>query len=60
MTHPASTHPAAQRAMTALIRAWIPWPMTSMFLFTSGTVGVLLVAFLVTEVRDATRGRRGR
>jgi hypothetical protein len=34
--------------------------MTSMFMFTSGTVGVLLVAFLVTEVRDATRGRRGR
>ncbi len=34
--------------------------MTSMFLFTTGAFGVLLVAFLVAEIRDATRGRRER
>jgi hypothetical protein len=34
--------------------------MTSMFFFTTGAVGVLLVSFLVAEIRDATRGRRGR
>jgi hypothetical protein len=34
--------------------------MTSMFIFTAGAVGVLLVSFVVAEVRDAARGRRGR
>jgi hypothetical protein len=34
--------------------------MTSMFIFTGGAVGVLLISFLVAEVRDATRGRRNR
>ncbi len=60
MTHPAPTHPAAQRSMTAPVGPWLPRTMTSMFIFTAGAVGVLLVSFLVAEVRDATRGRRGR
>jgi hypothetical protein len=34
--------------------------MTSLFIFTIGAVGALLVSFLVAEVRDAARGRRGR
>jgi len=34
--------------------------MTSMFILTSGAIGVLLVSFLVAEVRDASRGRRRR
>jgi hypothetical protein len=31
-----------------------------MFLFTSGAVGVLIVSFVVAEVRDAARERRRR
>jgi hypothetical protein len=44
--------------MTAPIGAWIHALMTSMFIFTGGAVGVLLVSFLVAEVREATRTRR--
>jgi hypothetical protein len=46
--------------MTAFIAPWIPCSMTSMFILTSGAIGVLVVSFLVTEVRDASRGRRRR
>jgi hypothetical protein len=60
MTHLARTHRAAQRAMTAPIAAWIHPSMTSMFIFTGGAVGVLLVSFLVAEVQEAARTRRGR
>ena len=34
--------------------------MTSMFIFTGGAVSVLLVSFIVAEVRDAARTRRFR
>lgn len=34
--------------------------MTSLFIFTGGAVGVLLVSFVYAEVREATRDRRGR
>jgi hypothetical protein len=34
--------------------------MTSMFIFTGGAVGVLLVSFIVAEVREAARTRRFR
>jgi hypothetical protein len=34
--------------------------MTSMFIFTGGAVGVLLVSFVVAEIREATRSRRSR
>jgi len=53
-----TTHRATQRAMTAPIAAWIHLAMTSMFIFTGGAVGVLLVSFVVAEVRDAARTRR--
>jgi hypothetical protein len=46
--------------MTSSIDPWSLEPMTSMFLFTGGAVGVLLVSFVYAEVRDATRGRRQR
>jgi hypothetical protein len=46
--------------MTAPIAAWIHPFMTSMFIFTGGAVGVLLVSFLVAEVQEAARTRRGR
>ena len=46
--------------MTAPAGPWPPCTMTSMFIFTGGAVGILFVSFLVAEVRDATRGRRGR
>ncbi len=58
-THVPGTHPAVQRAMTAPSGTWIPRVMTSMFIFTGSAVGVLLVSFVVAEVRDA-RSRRGR
>jgi hypothetical protein len=44
--------------MTAPIAAWLSPGMTYMFMFTGGAVGVLLVSFVVAEVRDATRSRR--
>jgi hypothetical protein len=59
-THASRTHRDAQRAMTAPTGAWIHSPMTSMFIFTGGAVGVLLVSFIVAEVRDAARTRRFR
>jgi hypothetical protein len=34
--------------------------MTSMFIFTGGAVGILLVSFVYAEVRDAARGRKQR
>lgn len=34
--------------------------MTSLFVFTGGAVGVLLISFLFAEVREAARSRRGR
>ena len=34
--------------------------MTSMFIFTGGAVGVLLVSFVVAEFREAARTRRFR
>jgi hypothetical protein len=46
--------------MTAPISAWISLGMTFMFMFTGGAVGVLLVSFVVAEIRDATRSRRFR
>jgi len=46
--------------MTAPAGPWPPCAMTAMFIFTGGAVGILFVSFLVAEVRDATRGRRGR
>jgi hypothetical protein len=46
--------------MTAPTGAWIPRSMTSLFVFTGGAIGVLLVSFVYAEVREATRGRRGR
>ena len=60
VTRLAPTHPAVQRSMTAPAAPWLPCTMTSMFIFTGGAVGVLLISFLVAEVRDATRGRRNR
>lgn len=46
--------------MTAPLPAWPSLHMTFMFIFTFGAVGVLLVSLVFAEVRDATRGRRGR
>jgi hypothetical protein len=34
--------------------------MTTMFAFTAGVAGVLFVAFVLAEVRDLVRQRRGR
>jgi len=44
--------------MTSSIDPWSLDRMTSMFVFTGGAVGVLLVSFIYAEIRDATRRKQ--